>query len=236
MDVQKVITAAAKAAQAQWYLASHYKDVDELVQDLWVWYLESPATQKKLEKSDPDLRHFLVKKAAFQLLSRMALSGDLAGNKSTYSGESVKAALAGKSTNKYLYTILGAATDEINGGYAEAIRSRYTDGVVPEQGAPAVKLSRAIRALTQEVNLMMITSQMTKDENGMLRNVEGPGRRKGSGYRGAADASARRPQGVHNDPTAGAAMLLMDHPELRDEYFLESSWEEFLGGRNATHI
>ncbi len=235
MDAQKVIAAAAKAAQAQWNLAS-FKDVDELVQDLWVWYLESPATQKKLENADPDLRHFLVKKAAFQLLSRMALSGDLAGNKSTYSGESVKAALAGKSTNKYLFSILGDAVDKLGYGYAEAIRVRYTDGVVPEQGAPAVKLSRAIRALTQEVNLMMITSQMTKDENGMLRNVEGPGRRKGSGYRGAADASARRPQGVHNDPTAGAAMLLMDHPELRDEYFLESSWEEFFGGRNATHI
>ena len=233
MDVQKVITAAAKAAQAQWYLASHYKDVDELVQDLWVWYLESPATQKKLEKSDPDLRHFLVKKRAFQLLSRAALSGDLADNKSTYSGESVKDALAGKSTNKYLYTILGAATDEINGGYAEAIRSRYTDGVVPEQGAPAVKLSRAIKALTQEVNLLMITSQMAKDENGMLRNVEGPGHNR---IRHQQVAEGRRPQGVHNDPTAGAAMLLMDHPEMRDEYFLESSWEEFLGGRDATHI
>ena len=47
MDAQKVIAAAAKAAQAQWNLAS-FKDVDELVQDLWVWYLESPATQKKL--------------------------------------------------------------------------------------------------------------------------------------------------------------------------------------------
>lgn len=94
-----------------------------------------------------------------------------------YSVNNIKEALAGKSTNKYLIDILPIAFNALSNNsesQAEAIRSRYSDGVVPtEEGGAAMKLSRAVKSLTDQVNIIAITAGVDADGNAK----EGPGSR-----------------------------------------------------------
>ncbi|AMQ66791.1 DNA binding domain protein [Mycobacterium phage Sham4] len=228
--MNSVFTRAARSALAAW--KGDYSQDEDLVNDLWVWYLESPKTQAKLEKADAALRHTLVRRAALQILAKKALEEDIATGRAPYSTENVKEALAGESTNKYLVDILPRALKELaekNDRYAEAIRSRYEDGILPpKKGGEAMTLSRAVKSLTERVNVIAITAGIRRDEEGRLLDKEGPGSRH------AVFPETRKSHGDgHSDPTADIAIALIEHPELRDEFLYETPLPEFLGGRGV---
>lgn len=222
--MEKIITKGAKSALFSWKQSE--EGLDDLVNDLWVWYLERPGTQKKLQESDEFLARKLVYKAALQILAQKSLSDDRFNGKSLYSSDSIKDALLGRSKNRYLVDILPKAMsglEEQNEGQAEAIKMRYQDGEVPARGsAQEAKLKRAVKSLTEHVNVIAITAGVDSDGN----VTEGPGSRH------AVFPETRRAKGAgHSDPTGDIAITLIEHPELRDEYLAVQPIREFLGGR-----
>lgn len=212
---------AAEKALLEWHKGQWDRQrdgLDELTQDLWVWYLESPSVQQKLQQSDPFLVLDLIHKAAIRRLAERALSSDVFEGKALYSGTSVQSALKGASSNKYLNRILPAALrnlDKKSPRYAEAIRSRYTDGLVPEsRSKEQVLLSRAVESLTQEVNVIYLTTEP-----------------KGIGSSAAVFPESRKRKGEHSDPTGNIALTLIEHPEMREAFYEETPLPEFLAGR-----
>jgi hypothetical protein len=214
----KAFCKAAEKALLEWHSDQwdRQKDeLDDLVQDLWVWYLERKGTQAKLETlSYPEVVE-TVRQAAIQMLSKQVLDSNTFQGKDLYSSDSVKEALAGKSTNKYLLKIMPLAREALNRRNAqqgEAIRSRYEDGVVPQPPLKQV-LQRAVKSLTEEVNVIYLTT----DEACI-------------GSRHAVFPESRRVKGEHSDPTGNTAILLMENPSVRYEYMKETPLTDFISG------
>ncbi|AGS82737.1 hypothetical protein ANNAL29_56 [Mycobacterium phage AnnaL29] len=225
IDLNKMFLKAARSALVAW--KGEYSDDADLANDLWVWYLERPGTQKKLEESDAALRQTLVRRAALQILAGKSLADDQFNGRNLYSADNVREALRGVSTNRYLVDILPRAMEALdaqNERQAESIRVRYEDGVVPPaSSSEAAMLKRAVKALTEHVNVIAITAGVDADG----KNTEGPGSRH------SVFPETRPTTGGHSDPTADIALLLIEHPELRDEYLYEPSLTEFLKGSAA---
>jgi hypothetical protein len=204
---------AAKGALVEWGIEG---EVDEITQELWEWYLQRPTTQEKMANlSDPE-RIVTAKRAAHQMISRDVLEGNIASQKVIYSTESVREALHGMSTNKYLLEILPEAKRVLgarNEAQAEAIRRRYDDGVVPApDSAEHSMLRRAVKSLADEVNVMYLTS----DDDG-------------AGRREAAAPNVRKRGGGYSDPTAGIALALMNNPGEREAFYEEWDSEDWYG-------
>ncbi|QFG04533.1 RNA polymerase sigma factor [Mycobacterium phage Jeeves] len=194
---------AAKAALYAW--KQDESGLEDLVNDIWVWYLESPETQRKLQAIEHHEAVKTVKNAALQMLSGQILAANRFNGRNLYSSEAVKDALLGVSDNRYLVDILPMAMDDLsekNAGHAESIRSRYTDGVIPAvEGGGAMLLSRAVKSLTEHVNIIAITAGVDAEGN----VSEGPGS-KHSVFPGT-----RKSKGAdHSDPTANMALELID--------------------------
>ncbi|QBP31071.1 DNA binding protein [Mycobacterium phage Refuge] len=223
--MEKVFRQAAKSALWAW--KQDESGVDDLVNDLWVWYLERPGTQAKMA----DLSHLeavtTAKRAALQMLSSQQLTANEFNGRNLYSSENVKEALLGTSTNRYLVDILPRAMEALsnqNEVRAEAIRSRYEDGVIPvSRSKEQVQLSKSIKSLTEHVNVIAITAGVDSDGN----LSEGPGSRH------SVFPETRPASGGHSDPTADIAILLIEHPELRDEYLEQTPIADLLKGRAA---
>lgn len=223
-SLDEAFAKASRSALTSWKGVYSGEDED-LKNDLWVWYLESPSVRRKLGDSDPALVHTLCRNQALNILAGNSLVDDL--DNSSYSSESVKDALLGNSSNKYLLDILPIAMqrlDRRNPRYAESIRSRYEDGITPPQGSEFVRLSRATRSLTGEVNIIVRSAGFKRDDQGNLLDREGPGSRS------AVFPETLKPKGLHSDPTGDTAIALMENPQFRDEYLQEDPITEFLTG------
>lgn len=215
---------AAKSALYSWRLDE--SGLDDLVSDIWVWYLERPTTQRKLQSIAPHEVVKTVKMAALQMLSGKMLSANEFNGRNLYSSDSVKDALRGVSTNRYLIDIIPRAMEALssqNEAYAEALRSRYEDNVFPSEKQGQNALVRAHKSLTEHVNIIAITAGVDADGN----VTEGPGSRH------SVFPETRPTSGGHSDPTADIAILLIEHPEVRDEYLYETPLRELLKGRAA---
>ncbi|QGH78745.1 RNA polymerase sigma factor [Mycobacterium phage Miko] len=178
--------------------------LEDLVNDIWVWYLESPETQRKLQAIEPHEAQKSVKNRALQILSGQMLNSNLFNGRNLYSAESVKDALKGRSTNRYLVDILPVALKELeeqNAKYAEALRKRYVDGIIP-RGAASDELLHAHRSITEHVNVIAITAGV--DAEGNL--TEGPGSRHS-----VFPETRTSKGGDHSDPTADMALGLIYH-------------------------
>ncbi|SHS88873.1 Uncharacterised protein [Mycobacteroides abscessus subsp. abscessus] len=190
--------AAAKALLEWGWDESQY--LDDLTQSMWVWYLERPSVQTQFAQLIEDDQTPLVRKlansAAEQLLSEERYELDLFEQKALYSSDSVREALRGESTNKYLMDALPIALESVcdhNQEHGEALRSRYVDGFVPVEPQKSV-LKRAVKSLTEEVNAMYIADDV-----------------KGIGSKDVMFPEQRKRKGQHGDPTGDVAMALIEH-------------------------
>lgn len=221
--IESIIKKSAKSALFSWKQSED--GLDDLINDLWVWYLERPSTQQKLAESDEYLARRLVYKAALQILAGKSLVEDEFRGNNLYSPENIKDALAGRARNKFLRHVLPTALDalaEQNEGYAEAIRARYIDGTVPQDNASKQKLKYALKSLTKHVNIQTI-------EAGGADSTNHPGPK----LRNPIDPAVRGSGGRYSDPTADIAIMLINNPELRDDYLEERSLQDFLRGASA---
>ena len=187
--------------------------LDDLAQDIAVRVYESPGTQLKLGAlSDPEIVQSL-KHLGSQIMSTQVLSSNVFNDRNLYSSTSIKDALLGRSTNRYLMDILPLAMEALgdqNEGHAEAIRIRYEDGVVPQDNAPQQELKRAVKSLTEHVNVIAITAGVDADGN----VSEGPGSRH------SVFPGLRKAKGNHSDPTGEMAMSLINaDPEVREAFY-----------------
>jgi hypothetical protein len=210
--LDKVFRQAAKGTLIEWGIEG---EVDDLVQNLWKWYLERPSTQQLMaDLSEPE-RIVTARHHANQIISGDVLAGNLATGKVVYSTDAVKEALEGISTNKYLLEILHDAREALaarNELQAEALRSRYEDGVFPVEPGKSV-LKRAVKSLTDEVNIMYLTS----DDDGI-------------GRREAASPNTRKGGGGYSDPTSGIALALMRNPNEREAFYAYEDFQEWERG------
>ena len=223
-ELNKLFRRSASNALAEWYGSQWDRQkeaLDDLVQVLWVWYLESAATQEKLDNPVSSAQK-MVYKVALQKLARQTLDTDNFRGRNLYSVDAIKDALLGRSTNKYLSGILPAALealDKRNPKQAEAIRCRYQDGDVPVGAAQGMLLSRAIRSLADEVNVSYITAPV-----------------KGVGSRNVVFPHTRKQKGVHSDPTGGTAIALIENPHVRDQYLERTRWLQIDEGAAAEPV
>ncbi|QBP31437.1 sigma-K factor [Mycobacterium phage Miramae] len=193
----KVMEAAAKSALVTW---GREGGLDDLVQDLWVWYLERPATQRKMEELSKPEAIATVRRAAIQILTEQVLAGNKFNGRNLYSSEAVKDVLKDRSNNRYLKDIMPtamAALEKQHAVYAEALRSRYDDGVIPQDGPSQDALKNAHKAITEHVNIIVITA--------------------GDVSSAAVQAETRKSSGGRSDPTADAAIALIEKGDEEHE-------------------
>lgn len=214
-----------KAAQKALFEWGREDGLDDLLQELWVWFLERPATQAQFDEQDEPLNRVMAHRAAIQMLSRQTLEADVFDGKSLYSTDSIKDALKGESTNKYLREILPDARESLgarNEDYAEALRSRYEDGVIPQGREQENLLVRAHKAVADEVNVLYLT----KNESKAVSTTPGQSRRARSGHRDptgdiAVGMSAQtREDALHQTPLrvflhGAAALPMFEMPDGR---------------------
>ena len=215
--VNKIFAKATKKAMVGW-------DTDlnsvEIINELWAWYLESEYIQRQFDELNEAQLVKFARRQAINKLSRDAKGRDLFSGKLSYSSESVKEALKGKSKNRYLNSILPRALkalDRQNDGYAEALRSRYIDGVKPACKTGQNALTRAHKALSEHVNIIALVASGATGDGPKLR-LRG----------GMMDPGSVSGGGDYSDPTAGIALTLLANPALRDEYLGEDPFTEFL--------
>lgn len=231
-DTQRTLRKAARTALGEWYSGQYNlqeQELDDLSNDLWIWYLERPSVREKLEDSDPKLSHRLAVQHAFKLLAGEALAADVFAGKTLFSSEAVKDALKGRSTNKYLLAVLPMAMaavqhkdDQSDRGYAEALRKRYEDFAIPVTKREENQLFNAHKVITDEVNVHVLTVEV-----------------KGVGSDKVVFPNLRRANGGHSDPTGDTALMLMDpkvlerDPNIRANYLEETTWDVITKGQAA---
>ena len=221
--VNNALAKGAKAALFEWKQGGipDANEIEDLEHDMWLWLLDRPSTRQSMEKHGQAVATNMVKIAARQVLVEQALASDLFQGKNLYSSDAVKDALTGASSNRYLLELLPRAMTSLsrqNEDYAETIKSRYEDGIVPPRGSAQVTLSRAVKSLTDQVNIMVIRS----DADALSKSE------------GAAGLSAVMPEGRsakgagHSDPTGEMAIKLAEKGDEtiyfgeEPEYFCES--------------
>lgn len=216
----RVFRKAAEKALLEWHPDQwdRQKDeADDLSQELWVWYLENPSTQRKMADLSEDEAVETARIHAVQILSKQALSANTFQGRDLYSSDAVREGLRGESTNQYLNEILPYALENLstrNERQAEAIRCRYDDGEVPVAHSAEEKvLGRAVKSITEEVNVFYLTSN---DE--------------GIGSSARVFPESRKQRGAYSDPTGNTAALLEEHPEFRFSFYEETPMHQFLGG------
>jgi hypothetical protein len=234
---EKLFKRAAKSAMLTWRNGDS-EGYTDLANELWVRVLESTTTQEKLyELSNYELISTL-KSMAYQILSREQGQLNVFRQLVLYSSDNVKEALNGKSTNWGLVDVLPEALKELssrNYAYCAAIESRFRDKIPQGKAGPeAMRLSRALRSLTEIVNALCI-STTSRDGEDKLRAKDGPGSRNGKFPQDgiAEDGQAeprRRSKGTHSDPTATLALALLSNPEIRDELFETTPITEYCKG------
>lgn len=214
---------AAKSALVQWYSGQwsrQAEQVNDLANELLVWYMETPSTRRKMtDLSDPEIM-VTFRHHARELLSKSVLEGNIFDGKVLYSSEAVKDALKGESTNIYLKTILPLALKRISKYHQEAIARRYVDGEFPADKREEDAQRRATRSLCNEINVLYITQEVDC-----------------IGSKSVIFPDTVRQKGTHGDPTANTALALMQaEPSYVDEYLYESPWEQVCKGAGVEPV
>lgn len=175
--VNAAVRRAASAVVSEW---PGVVGVDDLAQELWVEILESPATQKVLAGKNSREMLNLLARMGHRIAARYRNSNARFSNQVQYSVDDIKAALSG-------HTLWGALLDDLAAGleslrersenYAEAIRLRYFERINPGPDADRKRLSRALEALTEEVNRQVRAKFARLDASPGRTLGDGPGTR-----------------------------------------------------------
>lgn len=192
-DLCASIEAAARRALHDW--GRPMDDLDDLVQDVWTWYLARPSIKRFIGKAETETgRRNALYRGAVQILSENQASDNVFRGDDLYSSDAIKTWLKGESTNKYVGKLITNALEGVSEPHQEAIRARYEGHAVPVRGsAEEAKLKRAVKALTESVNAA------AKAEKQGEATTERPSQASGP----------RRGVGGYSDPTAEVALGLM---------------------------
>lgn len=183
-DLEKLFSSVVKHLAHNWDIS-----VQDLTQDLWLWYHVSKSSKVKVDEVPWKQAFNLVKAEAVRIIRNQMLDDNLFQGEIIYSAEMVKDVLKGVSDNRYLKDLVPIAMNAINEEYAEALRVRYTDGVILPDKQSKNRLTRSHQALTKQVNILCS--------------------KVGKVGRDPVPAESRAPRGGVNDPTANTALALI---------------------------
>jgi hypothetical protein len=178
---QQQVRKAAKTVAFQW---PGVLDAEEAEQELWVQLMESPGSVAKLRDEFTDkTRVSALISMGHQIANKTFTANEIAAGNFRYSVNQVKDILkqsAEREQNPEAKPVMRSALKDLeagmnrlkgkNAGYAEAVIDRYRNGNVPARGAATVKLSRALTALTTNMNRAHKEQYMARPN--------GPGTRK----------------------------------------------------------
>ena len=82
MLVDEVFRKAGKKALVEW---GRETGLEDLIQDLWVWYYERPSTQEKLDAASQFSARKMIYKVSLQILAKQALGADTFNGRTLYS-------------------------------------------------------------------------------------------------------------------------------------------------------
>jgi hypothetical protein len=199
---EQQVRKAAKAVSFQW---PDILTAEEAEQELWVKLMESHTSITKLRDSFDDKQRLnALIQMGHQIANKLLTTEMVASGNFRYSVNTVKDILkdaaeqerdpeAKKLTKSALLDMTRGmeALRDKNAGYAEAISTRYRDGVVPTAGTSATRLSRALTALTTCMNREHKRQHRHRDD--------GPGSRKAIRKSRALVLSALEWQGNYGD-------------------------------------
>ena len=201
LDMSKEVGKAAKSVAFQW---PGVVEADDLEQEIYLRLLETPATIDRLmEDFDEKQRLSALIKMGHQIAAGERADYEVFSGNFKYSVDDVKRKLNWASNKGAAKSIGNLSMDndlkagmsrleESNQGYAEAIRLRYQDGIVPISGsADQKRLSDALTALTTQMN------RSHKQQH--VDNPDGPGTRKAMSSATARAISTNEWQGDYGD-------------------------------------
>lgn len=197
---EKQVKRAASAAAKQW---PGILTADDAEQELWKQLMESPGSMQKLrdEFDDRNRLNALIQ-MGHQIGNKALIAYQVATGNFRYSVNDVKDILKTRPGDKKVTRTalrdlkLGMeALCEKNAAYAEAITDRYRADRVPQPGAKAVQLSRALTALTTHMN------RAHKKQH--ASNPAGPGTRKAISTARAKAISQKQYNGEERFPNPG---------------------------------
>ncbi|MEU4709470.1 hypothetical protein AB0G00_23835 [Nocardia salmonicida] len=158
-DFEGIDKAFKKAAQWAAYSWPGVMTPEDVSQELWVWYLESPSVRAKIAESSTLERTQLASRQAHKIISGYKEADARFSGRVEYSVEDIKNALRGKALSRELMTDLAegmeSLRDRAEGEYFDAIEARYFDKIPTENVNERVRLSRALVALTEETNRLV---------------------------------------------------------------------------------
>lgn len=129
---------------------------DDLVQELWIWYLSSPANRRWVDLKSVNSRRSYVKKQAFNIAATKRRADRIFMVKYDYAVDVAKMILEGEIRGEQSVEDLALAIENLreqNEDYADIIIKRYyTDPKPALTSAESSRLSRALVRLTDEMN------------------------------------------------------------------------------------
>lgn len=203
---------AARNASHSWVSALEPEDV---VQELWAWYLERPYVIRRFDEMDRTEALKYATKQANNIYSADVKASYIASGSVTYSSDAVKAALKGTSEHWDLERLLPLGMDALRRRYiefADALEGRYRDNKVPATNAESQVLKRAHQAITEEINQIHRDELVAWDKNKLKADRE-------------LDPDLRQQQGDTGDPTGNIALTLMDNPEEREAFYAPDDFQ-----------
>lgn len=218
--------------------------VDEVVQELWVWYLTNKSVRAKLEgwEESPKAKAY-VKARARTVIGRLCWEERKFRADYEYSVDTVKAVLEQKLVSDKVLRDLEAGCRRLSRRHKRFTNILFRFYIAGERGMSAadkMTLSRARVALTDEINFALAKPEPDSDEPGRTLG-DGVGRAKpkptpisfpqqepdvARGYFGRRTSSAQPPRKAHPPPASLADMQFSGEPYRPPKYTNQLPEEE----------
>jgi hypothetical protein len=154
-ELADLIGKAAKTVAYQWPTVV---DEDDIQQDITLHLMERPGSlDKLLDEFSPKDRLNAIIAIGHQIASKERLDYEVFSGNFRYSVNEVKrmlekGGLRGNSTKSSAFQDLHQSLDGISQEYRECLWSKYVQNITPTSGYDKTQVSRALEALTTEMN------------------------------------------------------------------------------------
>jgi hypothetical protein len=154
-ELADLIGKAAKTVAYQWPTVV---DEDDIQQDIYINLLESPGSvDKLLDDFEAKDRLNAIIAIGHKIASKERLDYEVFSGNFRYSVNEVKrmlekGGLRGNSTKSSAFQDLHQSLDGISQEYRECLWSKYVQNITPTSGYDKTQVSRALEALTTEMN------------------------------------------------------------------------------------
>lgn len=148
----RAIKKAAGSAAFQW---SDFIEKDDLEQELWIWYLESPSVRAQINRNSPKQTHGLLVRQAHRICAEARRKYGQSILDFEYSVDDARDALEGHETRDYVLDDLEYALRELrdkNKPQSELITEKFVDNLPMITQARRDMLRRGVENIADLMN------------------------------------------------------------------------------------